>query len=82
MDIDWRDLEARVPFDRLPDFHRAFLRWRGIDPADMNLRRVQQRVEAELNRLVLEGGGERLEGNWRLKRESLEGFEQARPYLP
>ena len=54
--LSWRDLEARVPLDDLPDFHRAFLAWRGVEGASaMPLRRVQQRVEAELNKWVQSG---------------------------
>lgn len=55
-DIRWRDLEASILLDRLPDFHRAFLTLRGVtDPQEMLLRRVQQTVERELNKLVQSG---------------------------
>ncbi len=77
----WRGLEERVGLDALPAFHRAFLAWRGIDAADMPLRRVGQRVEAELNRLVQEGKAERVEGDWTLKPGALDGFGAAQPHL-
>ena len=61
--ISWRALETHVGLNDLPAFHRAFLTWRGVDGADdMPLRRVQQRVEAELNRLVQAGPRQ-----WRLR---------------
>ena len=62
-DIRWRELEASIPLDRLPDFHRAFLVHRGVtDPQEMLLRRVQQTVERELNKLV-QAGRARREGD-------------------
>ena len=62
-DIRWRDLEADIPLDKLPDFHRAFLVIRGVtDPQEMLLRRVQQTVERELNKLV-QAGAARREGD-------------------
>jgi len=68
----WRSLEATIALDELPNFHRRFLEWRGVqNVAEMPLRRVQQRVEAELNKLALEGKTKRLEGDWEL----LEGFD-------
>ena len=51
----WKALEASVPFDQLPALYERFLRWRGFDPEGMNLRRIQQRVYAELNQMVQEG---------------------------
>ncbi len=55
-EIRWRDLEASISLDELPDFHRAFLSLRGVtDPQEMLLRRVQQTVERELNKLVQTG---------------------------
>lgn len=82
----WRTLEQNVPLDQLPDFHRKFLEWRGVEnAAEMPLRRVQQRVEAELNKLALEGKTKRREGDWELLEGVLEGFlegfEPAKPYL-
>jgi hypothetical protein len=50
--IDWRELEAQTPLEDLPEFHRAFLRSRGIAAETMMLRRVQQTVERELNALI------------------------------
>ena len=62
-DIRWRELEASIALDKLPDFHRAFLAHQGVtDPQDMLLRRVQQTVERELNKLV-QAGQARREGD-------------------
>lgn len=81
--VSWRALEARVGLDDLPAFHRAFLTWRGVEGAQgMPLRRVQQRVEAELNRLAGSGGARRDGDDWQLARETLAGFEAAAPFLP
>jgi hypothetical protein len=52
--IDWTELEAQVGLEALPAFHRAFLMSRGVDVTGMMLRRVQQTVEREINKLVLE----------------------------
>ena len=68
----WRTLESTIPLDELPGFHRKFLEWRGVgNAAEMPLRRVQQRVESELNKMALEGKTRRQEGDWEL----LEGFD-------
>ena len=81
--MSWRDLEAKVGIEDLPAFHRAFLTWRGVpDADDMPLRRVQQRVEAELNRLVQSGQAERHLDGWRLREDALRDFAAAAPYLP
>ncbi|GAA5438407.1 hypothetical protein [Deinococcus aquaticus] len=80
--LSWRALETRVGLDDLPAFHRAFLTWRGIeDAAGMPLRRVQQRVEAELNRLVQAGHATRSGEDWHLTPDALSGFPQAQPFL-
>ncbi len=80
--MSWRSLEARLPLDELPSFHRAFLSWRGVAGAgEMPLRRVQQRVEAELNKWVQSGQAEREAGDVRVSRAALDGFEAARPWL-
>lgn len=80
--LSWRDLETRVGLDALPTFHRAFLTWRGVEDADaMPLRRVGQRVEAELNRMVQAGQAQRHDGDWVLLPGALDGFEAAQPYL-
>lgn len=47
----------------------------------MPLRRVQQRVEAELNRLVQIGQARRESGDWEIHAEALAGFDAAAPYL-
>ena len=81
--LSWRALETRVGLDVLPDFHRAFLLWRGVENVEqMPLRRVQQRVEAELNRMVQGDLATREGDDWRLIPGALEGFEDAAPYLP
>ncbi|MBC7647434.1 MAG: hypothetical protein H7095_10005 [Pseudopedobacter sp.] len=68
----WRTLESTILLDELPGFHRKFLEWRGVEnAAEMPLRRVQQRVESELNKMALEGKTRRQEGDWEL----LEGFD-------
>lgn len=73
--LSWRALETRVGLDQLPTFHRAFLTWRGVEgAADMPLRRVQQRVEAELNRLVQAGQATRSEEDWQLSPGTLDTF--------
>ncbi|MBB5235652.1 hypothetical protein [Deinococcus budaensis] len=81
--LSWRALETRVGLGALPAFHRAFLTWRGVAGTDeMPLRRVGQRVEAELNRLVQSGQATREGEDWALAPGTLGGFEAARPYLP
>jgi hypothetical protein len=73
--LSWRELETRVGLDALPAFHRSFLRWRGVENAeDMPLRRVAQRVDAELNRLVQAGQAHRHGDDWRLEPGALDGF--------
>jgi hypothetical protein len=57
--IDWTELEAQIGLEALPAFHRAFLESRGVDVTGMMLRRVQQTVEREINKLVLEGKAKR-----------------------
>ena len=57
--IDWTELEAQVGLEALPAFHRAFLVARGVDITGMMLRRVQQTVEREINKLALEGQARR-----------------------
>jgi hypothetical protein len=57
--IDWTELENQIGLEALPAFHRAFLVSRGVDVIGMMLRRVQQNVEREINKLVLEGKAKR-----------------------
>jgi hypothetical protein len=57
--IDWTELEAQIGLEALPAFHRAFLVARGVDVTEMMLRRVQQTVEREINKLALEGKAKR-----------------------
>lgn len=81
--LSWRSLETRVGLDALPDFHRAFLRWRGVEGVEeMPLRRVQQRTEAELNKMVQAEMARKDGDDWALLPGMLEGFEEAAPYLP
>ena len=81
--VSWRALEGRVPLDDLPAFHRAFLTWRGVEGADtLPLRRVQQRVEAELNKLVQQGLAKREEDEVQIERAALAGFETAQTWWP
>lgn len=73
--LSWRELETQTGLDALPAFHRAFLGWRGVeDAAAMPLRRVSQRVEAELNRLVQAGQAHRQEDDWLIEPGVLDGF--------
>jgi hypothetical protein len=54
--INWRELEANIPLEQLPEFHRAFLASRGVENLEtMMLRRIQQSVERELNTMLREG---------------------------
>jgi hypothetical protein len=73
---DWRKLEERIGIEALPAFQRRFLVARGIEnPEALPLRRVQQNVERELNKLVLEGRATKTEGTWLLDSDVLEGLE-------
>jgi hypothetical protein len=73
--LSWRELETATGLDALPAFHRRFLSWRGVpDVQTMPLRRVSQRVEAELNRLVQAGRASRAEDDWLIQPEALSGF--------
>lgn len=81
--LSWRSLENRVGLNQLPAFHRAFLRWRGVENTeDLSVRRAQQRVQAELNRMVQGDLATREGDDWFLIPGALEGFEEAAPYLP
>ncbi|CAM4038836.1 hypothetical protein [Deinococcus marmoris] len=81
--LSWRELETRVGLDALPAFHRSFLTWRGVEGADgMPLRRVSQRVDAELNRLVQSGQARKGEEDWLLEAGALEGFEAYEALTP
>lgn len=74
--VSWRDIETRVGFGQLPALHRHFLQWRGVAGADeLNVRRAQQRVEAELNRLVQAGAAQRVGDDWLISADALAGFE-------
>jgi hypothetical protein len=72
--IDWRALEERIGLEDLPAFHRAFLTSRGVaDAQEMFLRRVQQSVERELNKLVQQGLASRDNDRVLVDRSALEG---------
>ena len=79
--LSWRELETRTGLDALPAFHRAFLTWRGVEgAASMPLRRVSQRVEAELNRLVQTGQARRQEDDWLIGPSVLDTFLAAQTF--
>lgn len=62
---DWGALEARIPLDELPAFHRAFLETVRPGETDWNtafLRQVQGKVQASLKQLQRDGRA-RLEGD-------------------
>lgn len=55
--VDFRALEARIPLDELPGFHRAFLNHNrpGEDFSEAFLRQVQGKVQATLKQLERSG---------------------------
>ena len=56
--VDWQALEARIPLDDLPTFHRAFLETVRPGEADWEgafLRQVQGKVQASLKQLQRDG---------------------------
>ena len=74
--IDWKELEERIGIEALPAFHRRFLAARGTENPDaLPLRRVQQNVERELNKLVLEGKASKTDQTWLVDSDVLEGLE-------
>jgi hypothetical protein len=73
--IDWTELEAQVGLEALPTFHRAFLVARGVDVTGMMLRRVQQTVEREINKLMLEGRARREDTRIWIDPGALDGLE-------
>jgi hypothetical protein len=73
--INWRELEERIGIEALPAFHRRFLASRGVEnPYALPLRRVQQNVERELNKLVLEGKASKTEETWLVNGDVLTGL--------
>ena len=73
---DWRELEEQIGIEALPAFHRRFLATRGVENPDaLPLRRVQQNVERELNKLVLEGKAQKTEETWLVDSEIIEGLK-------
>ncbi len=72
---NWRELEERIGIEALPAFHRRFLAARGVENPDaLPLRRVQQNVERELNKLVLEGKASKTEETWLVNADVLLGL--------
>ena len=72
---NWRELEEGIGIEALPAFHRRFLAARGVENPDvLPLRRVQQNVERELNKLVLEGKASKTEETWLVDSEVIEGL--------
>ncbi len=72
---NWTDLEERIGIEALPAFHRRLLAARGEKkPEALPLRRVQQNVERELNKLVLEGKAIKTEETWLVDDDVLEGL--------
>ncbi len=60
--VDWQALEARIPLDELPAFHRAFLETVRPGEADWStafLRQVQGKVQASLKALERSGRAKR-----------------------
>ncbi len=55
--IRWSQLEAAIPLDQLPTFHRAFLNLNRpeLKADQLPLRRVQQYVSQTLHSLVQQG---------------------------
>lgn len=78
--LSWRTLESRVPFDELPALHRRFLVWRGVEGVEeMPLRRVQQRTEAELNKMAMAGEIQKTAEDWLLPADVWEALGIALP---
>jgi hypothetical protein len=74
-DTNWRELEERIGIEALPAFHRRFLAARGVENPDaLPLRRVQQNVERELNKLVLEGKASKTDQTWLVDPEVVDGL--------
>jgi hypothetical protein len=73
--IDWTELENQIGLEALPAFHRAFLESRGVDVTGMMLRRVQQTVEREINKLVLEQKAKRDDTRIWIDPGALQGLE-------
>jgi hypothetical protein len=73
--IVWRELEEGIGIEALPAFHRRFLAARGIENPDaLALRRVQQNVERELNKLVLESKASKTGDTWLVDSDVIEGL--------
>lgn len=71
--VSWTLVEETVGIEALPRLHRGFLAERGVaDPSSMPLRRVQQAVERELNRLVSTGQAEKTADGFLVDRALLE----------
>lgn len=77
--VRWSALEAALPLNELPAFHRAFLKLHRPELAAENLplRRVQQYVNQTLHLLVKEGRARAVEGDFELEPDCI-----PRPYRP
>lgn len=69
----WSELEAAIPLDELPAFHRAFLAMHRpeLGAQALPLRRVQQYVTQTLHTLVGRGLAEVAEGDFKVVPEAL-----------
>jgi hypothetical protein len=64
--INWQELEASIPLDELPTFHREFLKLARPHEADWDqvfLRQIQGKVQATLKILEREGKAKQENGN-------------------
>ncbi|AWR85709.1 hypothetical protein [Meiothermus taiwanensis] len=66
--VRWSTLEAALPLNELPAFHRAFLKLHRPELAaeTLPLRRVQQYVHQTLLLLVKEGRAKAVQGDFEL----------------
>ncbi len=71
--LRWSALEARLPLQELPAFHRAFLRQHRpeLNPDTLPLRRVQQYVSQTLHALAKEGKARRVDEDFELDAEQI-----------
>lgn len=67
--VRWSALEAALPLNELPAFHRAFLKLHRpeLQPETLPLRRVQQYVNQTLHLLEKEGKARLVDGNFELE---------------
>ncbi|WP_337868085.1 hypothetical protein [Meiothermus sp.] len=67
--VRWSALEAALPLNELPAFHRAFLKLHRpeLQPETLPLRRVQQYVNQTLHLLAKEGKAKAVQGDFELE---------------